>query len=69
MKKIIQLTVSTNGEYTITPIGFTGPSCLKATKQLEDALGTVDERNRVLLNSYHQDYGVVTVDQPQQQTC
>jgi hypothetical protein len=68
MKKI-QVEILTDGEYRVTPIGFTGPSCIMETKAIEDALGVVDEDARVRTSSYHQDYGVVAIEEQQQQTC
>lgn len=39
--KQIQVSVNTEGQVTIKPIGFKGESCKRATKRLEEALGSV----------------------------
>jgi len=37
--KVIEITVSPKGETKVQTKGFTGPSCLQASKLLEQALG------------------------------
>lgn len=39
MAKEIRMQVSPEGEITITTVGFKGAECLKATAELEKALG------------------------------
>jgi hypothetical protein len=51
MKKVI-LEVSADGEVTIEAVGFKGPACEKATKALEESLGTVKSRKKK--PEYHQ---------------
>ncbi len=41
MAKKIEMKVSPTGEVTITTSGYRGAECKKATKELEEALGTV----------------------------
>lgn len=41
MPRIIEVTVSPNGETTIQTRGFAGGECLQASKFLEQALGVV----------------------------
>ena len=50
--KSIEIIVSPIGEIQIDAIGFKGADCEKATKFLEEALGTVS--NRVKKPEYHQ---------------
>lgn len=66
--RTIQLDIAVDGNYHVTAIGYSGPSCLEATKKIEEALGTVSEGDRVLSNDYH-DLGFTTVEAAQQQTC
>lgn len=39
MSRIIEITVSPNGETTLQTKGFTGESCRQASRQMETALG------------------------------
>lgn len=39
MSKIIEITVNTKGETTVTTRGFSGSSCRDASKFIEQALG------------------------------
>jgi Protein of unknown function (DUF2997) len=41
MARIIEVTVSPEGEVTMQTKGYTGESCLQSSKFLEDALGVV----------------------------
>ena len=41
MPRIIEVTVSPQGETTVQTKGYTGGDCLQASKFLEDALGVV----------------------------
>ena len=41
MKPIIEIIVGSSGEIKIDAIGFKGADCEKATRYLEEALGTV----------------------------
>jgi hypothetical protein len=41
MKPIIEVVVSPTGDISINAIGFKGADCERATKALEEALGTV----------------------------
>jgi hypothetical protein len=46
MKPHIEILVSPTGDIAIDAIGFKGADCEKATRFLEEALGTVARRNR-----------------------
>lgn len=46
MKKI-EVTVTPQGETTVTTVGFKGKSCQDATKQLEQALGIVQSEQKL----------------------
>jgi len=41
MSRVIEVLVSPKGESTVQTKGFSGSSCLEASKWLEQALGTV----------------------------
>jgi hypothetical protein len=41
MPRMIEVTVSPQGETTVQTKGYSGTSCLQASKFLEDALGVV----------------------------
>ena len=43
MPRIIEVTVSPNGEATVQTRGYSGGDCLQASKFLEQALGTPGE--------------------------
>jgi len=43
--RYIEVTVGLDGEVTIEPHGFTGPTCREATAELERRLGTVAHRD------------------------
>ena len=46
MARIIEVTVSPQGETTVQTKGYAGPECRQASKFLEQALGvTVQDRN------------------------
>ncbi len=62
MPRVIEVTVSPQGETTIQTKGYSGTDCLKATKFLEQALGvTIGDRKTT---EYHQ---TVPVQQQVQQ--
>lgn len=42
----IEITVEENGNVVIQAIGYSGPACIEATREIEEALGIVTERNR-----------------------
>lgn len=44
MNKEIKVTISLEGKVTVAASGFAGKECLEATKNLEKALGSVDNR-------------------------
>ncbi len=44
MKRTIEVTIDQGGNIQIEGIGFQGSDCEKATKFLEEALGTVTKR-------------------------
>jgi hypothetical protein len=44
MNKKIEIIVSPNGEISINAVGFKGADCEKATRAMEEALGTVAQR-------------------------
>jgi hypothetical protein len=46
MKPIIEIIVSPNGDISIDAQNFAGPDCETATRYLEEALGTVSNRER-----------------------
>ena len=52
MKSAIEITIAPTGEIKIEAIGFKGTDCEKATKYLEQALGTVS--GKVKKPEYHQ---------------
>lgn len=45
-KQEVIVIVDAEGNVTIEAVGFSGPSCLKATEALEQALGTVTSRKK-----------------------
>jgi hypothetical protein len=51
-QRIIEVTVDSGGNMQIEGVGFQGADCEKATKFLEEALGTVTKR--VKKPEYHQ---------------
>jgi Protein of unknown function (DUF2997) len=62
MSRIIEVTVSPQGETTVQTKGYSGNSCLQASKFLEDVLGVVaNDRNTTEF------YDVEQVKQPIQQ--
>jgi hypothetical protein len=46
MNKQIEVVIDTDGEIKIDAVGFSGPDCAKATKFLEQALGTVKDTRK-----------------------
>lgn len=46
MKRTLEILISPAGEIQIDAIGFKGPDCDHATRFLEEALGTVQVRQR-----------------------
>jgi hypothetical protein len=46
MKRTIEIIVSPAGEISIDAIGFKGADCAKATRFLEEALGTAQNKVR-----------------------
>ncbi len=50
--KQITVDIAPDGGVKIEAAGFTGPDCEQATKFLEDALGTVEQKHRK--PEYHQ---------------
>ena len=46
MKPHIEIIVSPTGDISIDAVGFKGADCEKATRFIEDALGSVAKRNR-----------------------
>src|SRR5262249_54029992 len=46
MSRIIEVVVSPSGEATVQTRGYAGPSCLQASKFLEEALGVVSTEHR-----------------------
>lgn len=52
MKRSIEVIVGTSGEIQIDAVGFKGPDCERATKFLEEALGTVG--TKVKKPEFHQ---------------
>ncbi len=52
MKRSIEVIVGTSGEIQIDAVGFKGPDCERATRFLEEALGTVG--TKVKKPEFHQ---------------
>ena len=52
MKRTIEITVAPTGEIQIDAVGFKGADCEQATKFLEEALGTINARQKK--PEYHQ---------------
>ena len=52
MTKTIEIIIAPGGEIQIDAVGFKGPDCEKATKFLEEALGTVGQKRKK--PEYHQ---------------
>jgi hypothetical protein len=46
MTKTIEVIVSASGEINIDAVGFKGADCEQATRFLEEALGTVQQKQR-----------------------
>ena len=46
MKRTIEIVISTTGEILIDAIGFKGADCAQATRFLEEALGTAQNKVR-----------------------
>jgi hypothetical protein len=46
MSRVIELIVSPKGQTTVQTKGYSGSSCLQASKWLEQALGTVTAENK-----------------------
>ena len=46
MTKSIEIIIQPDGELKIDAVGFAGSDCEKATKFLEDALGTVADKRK-----------------------
>jgi hypothetical protein len=51
-KRTIEIIVSTQGQVQIDAVGFKGPDCELATKFLEEALGTIGNKQKK--PEYHQ---------------
>ena len=45
-KQELEITIDDDGNVTIKVIGVSGPECLKLTKEIEEALGQVVDRQR-----------------------
>ena len=52
MRRTIEVTVSPIGEIQINAVGFKGADCEQATQFLEEALGTIQQKQRK--PEYHQ---------------
>jgi len=46
MSRIIEVTVSPNGDTTVQTKGYAGSDCLQASKFIEDALGVVAKEQK-----------------------
>ena len=57
MKQIVAI-ISPNGETTVESKGFTGDSCIKATRLLEQSIGNVTHEKRK--SEYYQDQATQT---------
>lgn len=42
----VEVVCHPDGSVTVTPTGYTGPACERATKEIEEALGKVTKRER-----------------------
>ena len=63
MSKRIEITVAPNGEATVQTLGFTGPTCLDASRFIEETLGRRSAER--LTSEFHQ--AAQTESQNQQQ--
>jgi hypothetical protein len=45
-KQELEITIDDDGNVTIKVVGVAGPDCLKLTKEIEEALGIVVDRQR-----------------------
>jgi hypothetical protein len=45
-KQELEITIDDDGNVTIKVVGVAGPDCLKLTKEIEEALGNVVDRQR-----------------------
>ncbi len=62
MSQIIEITISANGETTVTTRGFAGATCRDASRFIEQALG--QRRGEQLTAEFHQS---TAAEQSQQQ--
>lgn len=46
MKEELRISVSPDGETTVEVNGMRGPACLRATRAIEQAIGSVAERRK-----------------------
>ncbi len=62
-KQELEISIDDDGNVTIKVVGVAGPDCLKLTKEIEEALGIVVDRQRT--NEFYQEKPEVTerVDQ------
>jgi len=52
-KQELEITIDDDGNVTIKVVGVAGPDCLKLTKEIEEALGVVTDRQRT--NDFYQE--------------
>jgi hypothetical protein len=62
-KQELEISIDDDGNVTIKVVGVAGPDCLALTKEIEEALGVVVDRQRT--NEFYQEKPQVTerVDQ------
>lgn len=46
MRKQLKITIDEDGNANVDVDGFDGRKCLEATRDIEEAIGTVEDRNR-----------------------
>lgn len=52
-KQELEISIDDDGNVTIKVVGVAGPDCLKLTKEIEEALGIVVDRQRT--NEFYQE--------------
>jgi hypothetical protein len=60
-KQELEITIDDDGNVSIKVLGVSGPDCLKLTKEIEEALGVVVDRQRT--GEFYQEKPSQQVDQ------
>jgi hypothetical protein len=60
-KQELEITIDDDGNVSIKVLGVGGPDCLKLTKEIEEALGVVIDRQRT--SEFYQEEKKTQVDQ------